>query len=346
MVSELSKSTSNTMPLTGRINLSSIQHTFSSHRSGWGVALDALTPLHNPQGALFDGFLEMNFMWKEYKPNQIKPPYRQPWIGVLHNPPIIPHWFFYPKTVKPVLEQPEFKDSLEYCAGIFCLSQYLADWVQTQVDKPVSSLIYPTEIPDATFDFERFQANGQKKIIQLGWFLRKLNAIYQLPIAKSNPLGYEKIKLNPNFFNDNNERINRFCEAEKQAENLVFKPEFLANTLDVNHVSNKEYDSLLSENIGFLCLHDASANTAVVECIARATPLLVNPRPAVVEYLGVDYPLYFNNLDEAAQKVMDLGRVKATHEYLKECDTRQKISAEYFCQSVVKSAIYQQLPVF
>ncbi|MEM9213366.1 MAG: hypothetical protein AAGD25_03380 [Cyanobacteria bacterium P01_F01_bin.150] len=332
------------MNLEKKINLGA-QHTFSSHRSGWGYALDALKPLHNPEGLLFDGFLEMSFMWKEYKPDQVEPPYRQPWVGFLHNPPIIPQWFFYPETVKPVIEQPEFQDSLYNCVGIFCLSQYLADWLQPQINKPVSSLIYPTEIPDVQFDFDRFVANGQKKIVQLGWFLRKLNAIYQLPIAKGNPIGYEKVKLNPNFFNDKNKRINWFCEAERKAENLVLRSEFLDNTRDVDHVSNQDYDVLLSENIGFLCLYDASANTAVVECIARATPLLINPRPAVVEYLGIDYPLYFETLEEAAQKIMDLGRVKATHEYLKNCDTRKKISGEYFLQSFVESDIYRQLQV-
>ena len=41
-----------------------------------------------------------------------------------------------------------------------------------------------------------------------------------------------------------------------------------------------------------LSLVDASANNAVIDCIARATPLLVNPHPAVIEYFGADYPTY------------------------------------------------------
>ena len=59
----------------------------------------------------------------------------------------------------------------------------------------------------------------------------------------------------------------------------------------------EEYDDLLSKNIIFIDLYDASANTVVVECIARKTPLLVTRLDAVIEYLGKDYPLYFDNLE-------------------------------------------------
>jgi hypothetical protein len=49
-----------------------------------------------------------------------------------------------------------------------------------------------------------------------------------------------------------------------------------------------------------LSLVDASTNNAVIECIARATPLLVNPHPAVIEYFGADYPTYNESIDDVA----------------------------------------------
>jgi hypothetical protein len=45
-------------------------------------------------------------------------------------------------------------------------------------------------------------------------------------------------------------------------------------------------------------LFDASANNVIVECIARGTPIIVNRHPAVVEYLGDRYPLYFGDPSE------------------------------------------------
>lgn len=70
----------------------------------------------------------------------------------------------------------------------------------------------------------------------------------------------------------------------------------------VDYLTDMEYDRLLSQNLVFLDLYDSSANNALVECIVRGTPVLVNPLDAVVEYLGVDYPLHFDNLAEAALK--------------------------------------------
>ncbi len=97
---------------------------------------------------------------------------------------------------------------------------------------------------------------------------------------------------------------------------------------------------MLADNIVFVELYDASANNAVLECLARATPLLINPLPAVVEYLGQDYPLYFTSLAEAADKAQDSSYIYAAHEYLKTCLTRQKLSGDYFRRSFIESEVY------
>ncbi len=71
--------------------------------------------------------------------------------------------------------------------------------------------------------------------------------------------------------------------------------------------------------------------------------MLVNPLSAIVEYLGENYPLYFNTLEEAAEKAMDLELLRQATEYLKHCETRQKLSAEYFLQSFQNSEVYQRI---
>lgn len=115
------------------------------------------------------------------------------------------------------------------------------------------------------------------------------------------------------------------------------------NTEIKDYLSNEEYDSLLTQNIGFLDLYDASANNAVVECLARATPLLINPIPPVVEYLGKDYPFYFETLAQAAGKALDFDLVRQAHEYLLNCPTRSRLSGDCFLEAVVNSEVYQQL---
>lgn len=326
----------------GKLNLIG-QKFFVAHRCGWSFAIYALTPLHNSQGIIFDGFLEDSFLRQERLSGQEKTPYTQPWVGFLHNPPAMPTWFFYRDSPQVLFTKDNWQKSLEFCVGLFTLSEYHAQWLRARVDKPVSALIYPTEIPDIQFSFDRFIANPNKKIIQLGWWLRRLISIYELPIARNNPLGYEKIKLNPAFSLDSETQLRKLVAQQIEVERITLDPVFVENTRDLTHVSNEKYDEFLSENIAFIHLYDTSANTAVIECIARSTPLLVNPLPAVVEYLGENYPLYFHTLAEAAEKAMDIERIRQAHEYLKVCETRQKLSAEYFLQSFQLSEVYRRV---
>lgn len=348
----------------GKINLAN-QAQFIFHRSGWNFALDAIAPLHNNQGILFDGFIEKTFVWQcqtdDVRSNlmlaKIKQdgvfellatniekgiiPYQKSWVGFMHNPPNVPEWLHPESTQQLLLSRDVWQKSLENCIGLFTLSEYHAQWLREQTQKPVSSLIAPTEIPEQQFSWEKFINNPQKKIIQIGWWLRKLYGIYQLPIPKNNPLNFQKIMLIPKFSINSNHVLDNNMKKQIEVEGIEIQEKYWENTEKLEHLTNEKYDEFLAKNIAFIYLYDASANNGVIECIARATPLLVNPLPAVMEYLGVDYPLYFHNLKEASEKANDLDLIKQAHDYLKNCPTRKKLSPEYFCYSFKTSEVYQ-----
>lgn len=348
----------------GKLNLAEAV-TITSHRGGWAYAMAALRPLHNRRGVLFDGFIENNFAWRQRvetpRPAHVLErmrlegvfeelataeeqgiiPYRQPWVGVVHNPPGMPAWFHPQEAPQAIFARRVWQESLPQCVGLFTLSEYQARWLREQTGKPVSALLHPTEIPDLRFDMQRFRDNPRKQIVQIGWWLRKLNAIYGLPIGRDNPLGYEKVRLVPRFFANADDYLLGLLRREREVEGLALDPRYVENTRDVQHLPNDRYDRLLAENIAFVELYAANANNAVVECIARGTPLLVNPLPAVVEYLGDDYPLYFTTLDEAAAKAQDMALLDAAHRYLLACETRGKLSADYFRASVENSEVYK-----
>ena len=89
------------------------------------------------------------------------------------------------------------------------------------------------------------------------------------------------------------------------------------NSVDIiEHLSDIDYDILLSENIVFLNLVNSSAVNTLIECIVRNTPLLVNKLPAISELLGEDYPFYYSDYEEAHSKISDIELVKQTHEYM------------------------------
>lgn len=336
------------------------------HRSGWRYAMEALYPLHHRDGVRFEGFLEDPFAWQHPRAG-VRPgpellaalrnptyegrfsaeelgvlPYREPWVGFLHNPPRMPDWFHPQESPQAILSKAVWKASLEHCIGLFTLSEYAATWLRQATGKPVSALLHPTETPTLGFSFERFLANPRKQIVQVGWWLRRLAAIERLPLPRDNPLGYTKLRLLPEFFPGAPAYLRGLIADEHRREGWP-EPAAADNVQDRRHIPNADYDALLAENICFVSLYDASANNAVVECLVRGTPLLVNRLPAVEEYLGAGYPLYFRDLDEAAAMALDLGRLRAAHDWLLDCPTRHHLDQASFRRDFKASEVYRLL---
>jgi hypothetical protein len=84
----------------------------------------------------------------------------------------------------------------------------------------------------------------------------------------------------------------------------------------------EEYDGFLDKNVVFIDLIDSAANNTVLECIVRNTPIVLNRTAGVVEYLGTDYPLYFDSLDDV-ERLVSLENIERAHVYLKTIDKGQ-----------------------
>ena len=189
----------------------------------------------------------------------------------------------------------------------------------------------PTPRPSVRFSFDAFQNNPQPRIVQIGTWLRKLHAIHDLPVTM----------LKPSVLHQHKPYIADLFKAERSALGLA---------IDTRHVEtlpfldNDSYDELLRANIVFLDLYGASANNAIVECMVRATPVLVNPLPAVKEYLGPDYPLYFASRTQAARMAEDPGRIRAAHDYLRELPQSKTLDEATFAAAIAESDMYDRLP--
>ncbi|MBK6740407.1 MAG: tetratricopeptide repeat protein [Haliea sp.] len=333
------------------------------HRSGWRYAVNALYQLHNDTGVRFEDFLEDPFAW-QHRHNGIRSgaeilrailsqdhdapinaqekgiiPIVEPWAGILHNPPAMPAFFHPAESPRAVVAKAVWRESMEACIGLFTLSEYCSQWLREATGKPVSTLVHPTEIPDTLFDFDAFDHNESKKIVQVGWWLRRLGAIYELPLAAGNAMGYTKVRLVPQFIEQADQYLNNLI-ATQLRERPVPPTAARDNTREFGHLSDAAYDSLLSCNIVFIQLYDASANNTVIECIARGTPVLVNPLPAVLEYLGLDYPLYYDSLEQAAAMALDPHRLAVAHTHLMENPLRKLLGADAFRQQMLESEVY------
>jgi hypothetical protein len=304
---------------------------YGRHRSGWPYVLSLLARLHTPGGVLLDTFIERTFCWH---PDGVRP-HQRPWIGIIHVPPGIPDWFQAEQSNARIFRSRAWKKSLPLCRGLFTLSRTHQRSLAGLFTFPVETLLFPTETPDLTWSMEAFTRNRARKIVHVGWWLRRLHSIYQLVVPD-----YEKIVLQIDYAD-----VPGLMRTERK---LLKKQGGFDDTLyqtarSVPFVSNADYDALLAENIVFVDLYDASANNIVGECLVRGTPLLVNRLPAVEEYLGADYPFYFASLAEAAAKAADHDLVRQTHLYLRRHPMRLRLTGEQFLADLTASALYRSL---
>jgi hypothetical protein len=313
----------------------------------------------------------------------------------------------------------------------------LKDWVKKKLNvlKPnnkiiVQSLIHPTETVKNNFSITKFIENKNKKLIQIGAWLRNSYSIYELPNNKDNKLCIKKCVLkgknmeahfkpddlikqienyyplykqmknyifenitydsicnsckccfdkcnciNKNVFTtrsnnpcrDNNIQSNFYYASNKYVDGLMKylikldnnKNIYFTNEgkltydaidiIDKNNMcveileklDNTEYDNILTENIIFLNLINASAVNTLIECVIRGTPILINKIPAVVEILGEKYPLYYNNMEHAYKLINDINCIIKASKYLTKLN-KNKLSMDYFIKSITKGKIFEE----
>lgn len=303
---------------------------FATHRSGWSYCISSLMPLHSRSGIFVDDFIERSFSWDlgEYyvKNNVHDLPYKKKWIGFFHNPPDTPEWFDMYHNPVAIIERKVFQDSLKTCKCIITLSDYIKNWLSDKISVPIISVKHPTETPKIKWSLEKFQKQKNIPIIQLGYWLRDLFAIHNL---KTGPR-FTKIIM-PSDENMAMDVIKRKEKTQKRFWEDKYK---WSGIIIKSFLSNSDYDDIMSRCIVFLKLYDSSANNAIVECIARNTPVLVNRIPAVVEYLGEDYPFYFDDIEEAGIKLMNYELIVRSHKYLNNMN-KDWISGKYFAKDII-----------
>jgi len=340
------------------------------HRSGWTYVLEHMKELHNPNGVILDSYLDKTFGWEyDFLSTNGLLPYTNPWIGFFHH---TPDQDYTDNNLVVSFSRPHFISSLKYCKGLITLSKNNKKWITHKLNEinvdniPVISLIHPTEIisDELEFDIKAFKRAPERKIIQIGAWLRDSYAIYDLSV----PEEYRKFALKGKDMNNyfiNTEELNSIekyaksvaCGRKHRTSGCVV-PNKDANKYIVgmismlhnNHnsvqiienINNDEYDELLKSGIVFIKLVDASAVNTILECIVRNTPILVNRLPATEEYLGKDYPLFYDNMDHATDLLKNFKNIKRGYKYLCKMN-KKKFDVTWFLDSLVNSSIYRHL---
>ena len=299
------------------VNFSPRTHLKTTHRGGWAAVMDSLRERDVLYGSAQYDLLPVTeevYLWKD---ERLRP--TKPWIGIIHCTPITPD-YHKEINIQYLMQSGAFLDDLKKCKALVALSESVADFLRTNIvnPPPILSLIHPVvynaEIP--MFTMEKYVANTDKHILQIGQQLRKVTSIFRI-----NPPGFNRRWLTgtPDL---------NHCKMMIQRELAGAKNIPIDYNILYYTKTFEEYDELLSANVVFIDLFDSAANNTVLECIVRNTPILLNRTPGVVEYLGAAYPLYFDTLDQI-EGLLTIDRLTAAHKYLASMD-KEKFTMEYF----------------
>ncbi|SKB15711.1 hypothetical protein PL11201_80020 [Planktothrix sp. PCC 11201] len=321
----------NQTPFKPKLNLWGLTHNFGKHRHSFNKLIDSLLPLDvREDGIKFIPFIERYFVWGDHEGEAASTnpqPLDKEWIGVIHVPFDSPVWFEPYNSPEYIFQTQLWIDSLPFCKGLICLTQDLQkDLQEWYPDLPTLAVNFPTELNHVKFfDFTAYQK--YPRVVQVGDWLRKLQSIYQLHTESHQKL----ILIKP-------------CTREYMRREIeVFGDYRNDSVTELEFVSNQEYDSLLSSSVVLCLLYATAANNVVIECIARGTPILINPLPSVVEYLGENYPLYVKDVHEAEIVLNKENQIKAASDYLLKRRNDIDLSFEGWLKKIAESNFYKGL---
>lgn len=223
-----------------------------------------------------------------------------PWMGIVHGAVQTPS----ERCLEQHLKLYRWRKGEKTCRKLFTLCKHSAEWLSPLVPFPVDHLPFCATPATRQFDWDEFERNNLKRLVVVGGWLRN------------------------------------FAEADRTHSKFL-QVTMLGHPSSVHPViprqSKEGYDELLSKNVAYLPLDDAAACTGLMDCISRDTPVIVRRLPAVVEYVGADYPLLYETVAEAVELSNSPDLIHAGHEHIRAID-KSRFSVETFIQELSRKA--------
>lgn len=312
------------------------------HRGGWNAVKDCIRnnltcTIDANQITLVDTCEDI-FLWDLTNKAETLFAGNKPWIGILHLTPLTEKFSNCQQQVPPFLEitnleklfdsdKCTFLQHLSSCLGLIVMSTYIGDYVIRELQKhnidhvPVKILMHPVVTENVPlFSMMKFQRNRFKQLIMIGNQLRRISSFYLVNSLSLNKLWLTGTRHFLKCF--------YFRKCEFDYFNITLTQDQI-DAVEMRYISSfDEYDELLTKNIVFLDLFDAGCNNTILECIVRNTPIIVRRMEGVEEYLGKEYPLYFNELEEVPQ-LLQIHRLNTAYLYLQNMD-KHKFYMSYF----------------
>jgi hypothetical protein len=299
------------------------------HRFGWDMVTSELNHIcTNPHGVYLNTWCDTGYA---FGPSHL--PQGVPWVGICHLTPVSFHHYYKDCDIDILLNNDAFKRDLHNCKGIFTLSKYMKNYLDSLLGKMGYShiitdhLYHPVGFSVELFDPSKIAMIST--IVSLGCQMRKCSTIYKVKTDHQRIwLSGRSIKRSYDILEEECNECNIFISEEEKARVQILR------------LSNDDYDKLLGNSYVVIDVYDASANNALIECIARNIPCFVNRIPAIEEYIGNDYPLLFNTMNELECMLVNKELIHSAYEYLvKHQELKDRLTMQSFVEDILNSPI-------
>lgn len=317
-------------------DLSRIGGTYGDHHFlGWNWVRDQVAErfVHTPGNILLDMFVERTFCWNP-KPEEKDFVYTRDWIGFVHTTPHShPVYQHKGQNLEKLLADDCFIRSLKCCRGLIVLSErnrtVLTGALRSLgASVPVYKTFHPN-IPVPTEEESAPQASQLREtIFHVGWHLRSFAAFARLPVSRES-----KVLLVPAGL-DRTAFLKDVVNADLGLAGLGDIEEYAGR---IYTASREEYAQILHAGNIFNCYVEPAGSNLISECISASTCLMLNRHPVFEEYLGRDYPLFYDTPDQAASlagRLLFDGSLSAgVRVHL--ARQRERLSIDNFCNDLV-----------
>lgn len=275
---------------------------------GWGSVNDQLDRMWTKDRS--ENLI--TFLWESYQsyPEKL---WASDWYAIEHLVNYCPEYYADVLPSSPTISS--FYEKLnesglldEKCKGILFTSHHTMSTNSNLIhlqNKKLGVVHHPI-MPDIScpkFSIDRYLDNGNKKLINLGWFNRNFGFFEKLDVQD-----HEKLFV----FGGKEDYKYKVFSADMEYHGILECTSRIAPKM-----SDQELNQLLTNNILFINLYDSSANNAIINAIQRYCPILLNRLPACEEYLGSEYPLFYDDSVDIQYLLMEDNIIDAYH-YLKD----------------------------
>ena len=306
-----------------KLNLYSNKYVNSvEHRGGWK---DVITNLFDNNLLSID---DTNYFLIDIIENYINNYnliIKKKWLGIVHSTQFTPEFLSIPK-ISEIIESIFFQKNKNTCLGLITFSKNIKKILDDYnlginvlfVKHPINTLNIEL------FNIDNFINNSEKYVVLLGKQLRKPSTIYLLNTSyKKFWLPGTKKHIDNSIINLKNELV--YLDININDINL--------DLVEIKYFeSYNDYDNFILNNIIIIDLWNANANNSIIECLIRNIPFFVSKLDEVIEYLGPDYPMYFESITEL-EYILNNSDITIlysnTYNYLKNID-KSDLEFKYF----------------